>query len=766
MSLPTNSRKLAFAIIALLLSAAQLSADPADLASLFPEKTLLFVALNGSGETAEARKSTAYGKLVDDSQIQRLVAGVTKAIDGAIKANTTSDEERERIEAVRRVVNAFWSHSTALALLDAGVTENGPFAQLALVCKAGDEAVKVDQDFMMLATAAQMPIGPKADIHGKPFRQVMLPLPGGLYFGTVGDYFILAMGTKTIESLVDRIEGGDKRSLAGVAGLQDARKRIGGRADSRIATLYVDVEASLKSARAIVKKLLGEDSEVSGTFDRYASALQAGRIKSVCFESYYHRDGILAGWVSQRAAGDNETLLPVTKALTEDDLALIPRSASWAWAANTDLVTFVDAISSNAQTLGGEFFEQTRNWIEKFEEDIGFQLKSGLLQLIGDTVIIYDAPEAGGLWFTGTTALLESSNPEQLQTNLGKLVRGIAKKVGKKHLNVKSVDHKGHTVEFANVTGIPFPVAPAWARHEGWVVVGLYPQCVMAALDRLMASSPRESSLLQRPDFIAARKVLGPLGNQISYVDSKAGFETLYPFVLLFAQIGFAEAQGEQLKVDISLLPPREAFCKHLFGEVSISRSEGNCDVQLSYGALPVNPAAFVGVGTASMAVSIMLPALSRARELSKRTVCSSNLRGIGQAFYIHAQSHDDRFPDDVKTLIDELNAIQKQFHCPSSGADPEDIRACYEYIPGQSTLDDPTNVLMYEKEGAHQNEGANVLFVDAHVEFIKPYGKVKRLVQETKQRLKTKSKGKSNKDSGDEDAGSNEKSGVESGEE
>lgn len=80
--------------------------------------------------------------------------------------------------------------------------------------------------------------------------------------------------------------------------------------------------------------------------------------------------------------------------------------------------------------------------------------------------------------------------------------------------------------------------------------------------------------------------------------------------------------------------------------------------------------------------------------------------------------------------------------------------------------MDDPTNVLMYEKEGAHQNEGANVLFVDAHVEFIKPYGKVKRLVQETKQRLKTKSKGKSNKDSGDEDAGSNEKSGVESGEE
>lgn len=763
MSPSTITQKSILAVTFLLMSSGQLAAEPTDLASLFPEKTLLYVALNGSGETAEARKATAYGKLVDDPQVQRLVTGVTKAIDSAIKANTSSDEERARIEAIRRVASAFWNHSTALAILDAGVNEGGPFAQVALVCKAGDEAEKIDQD---LATVAQLPIGPKAEIHGKPFRQVMLPLPGGLYFGTVGDYFILAMGTKTIESLVDRIDGGDKSSLAGVAGLRDARKRIGGRAEGRVATLYLDVEAALKSARSIVKMMLGEGSAVSSSFDQYAAAMQVGRLKSVCYESYYHEGGILGGWVVQRAAAEDGTVSSTTKALTDKDLAIIPRSASWAWAANIDVTAIADAFSSNVKLVGGEFLDEAFVWIEKFEEDIGFQLNPGLLQLIGDTVIAYDAPEAGGLWFTGTTVLLESTNAEQLQTNIGKLVKGIAKKVGKKHLNMKSLEHKGHTVEFANVTGIPFPIAPAWARHEGWIVVGLYPQCVMAALDRLSIPSPRESSLLQRPDFIAARKVLGPLGNQISYVDSKAGFESLYPFVLLFAQVGFAEAQGEQLKIDISLLPSREAINRHLFGEVSISRSEGNCDVQLSYGALPVNPAAFVSISTASMAVSIMLPALSRARELSKRTVCSSNLRGIGQAMYIHANGDSDHFPDDVKTLIDELNATTKQFHCPSSGADADDIRACYEYIPGQSPLDDPTNVLMYEKEGAHQNEGANVLFVDAHVEFVKPYGKVKRLVQETKQRLKTKSKGKGSRASGDEGAGSNEKDGAESGDE
>jgi prepilin-type N-terminal cleavage/methylation domain-containing protein len=48
-----------------------------------------------------------------------------------------------------------------------------------------------------------------------------------------------------------------------------------------------------------------------------------------------------------------------------------------------------------------------------------------------------------------------------------------------------------------------------------------------------------------------------------------------------------------------------------------------------------------VVIAIIALLISILLPALSRARELSKRTVCSSNIRGIGQAFYIYAQDGD-----------------------------------------------------------------------------------------------------------------------------
>ncbi|MBN2563807.1 MAG: DUF4190 domain-containing protein [Phycisphaerae bacterium] len=46
-----------------------------------------------------------------------------------------------------------------------------------------------------------------------------------------------------------------------------------------------------------------------------------------------------------------------------------------------------------------------------------------------------------------------------------------------------------------------------------------------------------------------------------------------------------------------------------------------------------------------ALMISILLPSLSRARELSKRTVCAANLRGIGQAMYIYAQDEPYTFP-------------------------------------------------------------------------------------------------------------------------
>lgn len=52
-----------------------------------------------------------------------------------------------------------------------------------------------------------------------------------------------------------------------------------------------------------------------------------------------------------------------------------------------------------------------------------------------------------------------------------------------------------------------------------------------------------------------------------------------------------------------------------------------------------------VVVAIIALLISILLPSLSRAREIAKRTVCSANLKGIGTSFKIYANDNEESWP-------------------------------------------------------------------------------------------------------------------------
>jgi prepilin-type N-terminal cleavage/methylation domain-containing protein len=52
-----------------------------------------------------------------------------------------------------------------------------------------------------------------------------------------------------------------------------------------------------------------------------------------------------------------------------------------------------------------------------------------------------------------------------------------------------------------------------------------------------------------------------------------------------------------------------------------------------------------VVVAIIALLISILLPSLSRARELSKRLVCGSNVKGLGTAFKIYANENEESWP-------------------------------------------------------------------------------------------------------------------------
>ena len=52
-----------------------------------------------------------------------------------------------------------------------------------------------------------------------------------------------------------------------------------------------------------------------------------------------------------------------------------------------------------------------------------------------------------------------------------------------------------------------------------------------------------------------------------------------------------------------------------------------------------------VVVAIIALLISILLPSLARARELSKRTVCAANMKGIATGFYTYAGESEDDWP-------------------------------------------------------------------------------------------------------------------------
>ena len=166
-----------------------------------------------------------------------------------------------------------------------------------------------------------------------------------------------------------------------------------------------------------------------------------------------------------------------------------------------------------------------------------------------------------------------------------------------------------------------------------------------------------------------------------------------------------------------------------------------------------------VVIGIIGVLIGILLPALGRAREQSRRAACLSNLRSLGQAMFTYANGHRDRLPNGnarggswadymacnvvMVGLADGMQA-PAVFHCPSDRDEPpraivtaqheqpESARGSYEFyslwFPGEagpflSKLKGRAP-LAWDLDGGsidatrvqnHGTRGGHVLFADGH---------------------------------------------------
>lgn len=123
----------------------------------------------------------------------------------------------------------------------------------------------------------------------------------------------------------------------------------------------------------------------------------------------------------------------------------------------------------------------------------------------------------------------------------------------------------------------------------------------------------------------------------------------------------------------------------------------------------------------------------SRGREIANRIKCASNLRQIGEALMIYADTHDHQFPEDLSALLPGGDLYSSTLVCPSSNDDPAigattqavvanlltPHHCSYVYLgKGLSQPASTDRILAYETLENHQWQGINVLFADMRVEW------------------------------------------------
>ena len=120
-----------------------------------------------------------------------------------------------------------------------------------------------------------------------------------------------------------------------------------------------------------------------------------------------------------------------------------------------------------------------------------------------------------------------------------------------------------------------------------------------------------------------------------------------------------------------------------------------------------------------ALVVAMVLPALNRAKEQARQTICQLNLNSISSSIFFYAADNNDAYPPNLQILIDTAAMPKKMLQCPSakSGRDCD-----YFYFPPPKTeegLYEIRLVMACDFKDNHKGKGRSVLFADGYTQWM-----------------------------------------------
>ncbi|MBN2270171.1 MAG: hypothetical protein JXN61_06130 [Sedimentisphaerales bacterium] len=685
--------------------AAATKQEPAlGLMTVVPDNVVAFVAGGGCDNVKEGFEKSILGRIWNDPEVQSFIDAATVQLQAKMREEIQDANEAQVpgmvLEFAKLAANRPIIAGAAMKECEDGPPVYG-FAMLDAGSKKAEIAAALDKlealdkegDIVEVEVGAFKMHGPADDGD----------VPG--YWGWVDNYLVFAINDAN-GLAIRHIQQPRATAPDNIRQVPTVKDVFAMYVDCRKAADVVKIVADRKSASdklaviATVIESLGFNNVARLTSAAHFAGPDLVLTESI--EAPEPRAGIFAG------------LRPVDMKMFD----MVDSRAVRAGVVNCSVASIYDtimaAIRAGAPDVAGDIDQK----IAEIQSEMKVDIRRDLLASLAGPAVFYSVP--GGVIMEapqgGFVAIAEAEDAALLEKTLTALGEFATAK-GEDAVRISSQPQDGGRTLYTCVIAplAMMQIMPCWMVVDDHIVIASNAGLHKLALARLTSAGSASASIRTTEGFKKA--CTGLPGNLIyfSYTDSKVQFKQImlalqgmWPMVNMFAT-----KAGMQLP---AMLPSLAGIIEDIGPSVQYSWFDDKGLHSLYRGSgVEVSAGSTAG---AALGVGIAMPALARTRQMAYRLYAGTSLSGIGKACLIYANDYDDKFPPNLEELIDKCEVSPKSLESRSK---PKDFDGpSFIYIPGQNTSMDPGNIIAYENP-AFLSEGTNVLFLDCHVEWMKP---------------------------------------------
>ena len=655
------------------LGGAPLPLDPA-LSAIAPPECIWYASFSGHGP-ADPQSKNQTEQLLAEPQVQRFFAEIESQVMKAVdRASAQGPEQQVLAKQVPILARTVLSRPVAIYVESVEISGERADVEAAFVLNAGDQRAATEaaiEELFKLDPEKLAKLQPDT-VAGVEWRRLPeQPKAPTIRFGWKENYFIIAVGEKTATTVVERMKGTPPQWLT------DLRKEHP--VPREISLGYLNVAEILELVRPFVQAkdpkawpAIGALGLTSVTAAHGVTGYDAEAIVSEAHLVTEGRPGLLG-------------LLPY-KPLAEDDLQVIPKESLLAFAFRINASEAWERYVEIARNMQPGVDEEIQRDMARIEQQIGVDIRRDLIDALDEAWVAYlPSGDLMTSWMSAAAAV-RVKDSARLSEGVAKIVRAVKAELdrGPAEAAISESKFGEHTLYSVQFTRQPVPVSPSWCVGDKWLVVGLSPQSVRAALER-----KAEDSLAADE---AIRQTLEREGAAaLSYQNTPQFVRSAYPWLQMGIQMGSAQLRQQGIEFDASLMPSSEVIVKHLRpGIATLYFADDGFHYQ-SHHSVPGagNLAAMAPVGAA-----LLLPAITSARAAAFQARDMNNLKMISLGMLNY---HDTRgeFPtnvysEDGKPLLSwrvrllpymEQQALFDQFHLDEPW-DSEHNRKLLEQMP------------------------------------------------------------------------------------